>query len=62
MDETAKGIDALKNEIRTEVRAILKLNMRFEGWSIPEMDDKEAAALILEEMQKALDELKEEYR
>ena len=62
MDETAKGINALKNEIRAEIRAILKLNMTFEGWSVPEMDDKAAAALILEEMQKALDELKEEYR
>ena len=62
MDETTKGINALKKEIRAEIRAILKLNMTFEGWSIPEMDDKEATTLILEEMQKALDELKKEYK
>jgi len=62
MDETTKGINALKKEIRTEVRAILKLNMTFEGLNVPEMDDKEATALILEEMQKALNELKEEYK
>ena len=62
MDETAKGINALKNEIRAEIRAILKLNMTFEGWSVPEIDDKEATTLILKEMQKALDELKEEYK
>jgi len=62
MDETAKGVNALKKEIRTEVRAILKLNMTFEGWNVPEVDDKEASTLILEEMQKALDELKEEYK
>ncbi len=62
MDETTKGVNALKKEIRTEIRAILKLNMSFEGWSVPEMDDKEAATQILEVMQKALDELKEEYK
>ena len=62
MDETTKGINALKKEIRAEIRAILKLNMTFEGWSIPEMDDKEATTLILEEMQKALDELQKEYK
>ena len=62
MDETAKGVNTLKNEIRAEIRAILNLNMTFEGWSVPEMDDKEATTLILEEMQKALDELKEEYK
>jgi len=31
MDETNKGIENLKKEIRGEVRAILKLNMTFEG-------------------------------
>ena len=62
MDETTKGIDALKKEIRREIRTILNLNMTFEGWSVPEMDDKEASTLILEEMQKALDELKEKYK
>lgn len=62
MDQTTKGIDALKKEIRREIGAILKLNMTFEGWSVPEMDDKEAAMQILEEMQKALDELKKEYK
>ncbi len=60
MDETTKGINALKREIRAEMRAIFKLNMTFEGWSVPEMDDKKAAHEILEVMQEALDELKKE--
>ncbi len=60
MSETTKGVDALKREIRAEIRAIFKINMKFEGWSVPEMDDKQAAHEILEVMQKALDELKEE--
>lgn len=62
MDETTKGVNTLKKEIRAEIRAILKVNMTFEGWSVPEMDDKEASMQILEEMQKALDELKEENK
>jgi len=62
MDETTKGIESLKKEIRMEIRAIFKVNMKFEGWSVPEMDDKRAAKEILEVMQEALDELKEENR
>ena len=60
MDETTKGVESLKNEIRREMRAIFKMNMTFEGWSVPEMDDKEAALEILKVMQDALDELKKE--
>ncbi len=60
MDETAKGVEALKKEIREEIRAIFKMNMTFEGWSVPEMDDEEATSKILEVMQEALDELKKE--
>ncbi len=62
MDETTKGVEALKNEIRREMRAIFKLNMTFEGWSVPEMDDGEAAREILRVMQDALDELKKENK
>ena len=62
MDETQKGVQSLKNEIRREVRAIFKMNMTFEGWSFPEMDDVEAAQKILEVMQEALDELKKENK
>lgn len=43
MDATTKGIEALKNEIRLEVRGIFKMNMKFEDWSVPEVDDKKAA-------------------
>ncbi|MCK4974055.1 MAG: hypothetical protein KAR81_02290 [Sulfurimonas sp.] len=60
MNATAKGVEALKNEIRHEVRGIFKMNMKFEGWSVPEVDDKQAAGQILNIMQKALNELKDE--
>ncbi len=62
MDETQKGVQSLRNEIRREVRAIFKMNMTFEGWSVPEMDDEEAAQKIIEVMQEALDELKKENK
>ncbi|MFK5882289.1 MAG: hypothetical protein QM482_08730 [Sulfurospirillum sp.] len=62
MNQTTKGIDALKSEIRAEMRAVFKLNMTFEGWSVPEMDDKEASDEILRVMQEALDELREENK
>ena len=62
MDETTKGVEALKKEIRREVRAIFKMNMTFEGWSVPEMDDREAGEEILKVMQEALDELKQENK
>ena len=62
MNETEKGIEALRDEIRAEIRGILKLNMTFEGWSVPEMDDKKAKAKIIAVMQEALDELKKENK
>ncbi|MCF6310597.1 MAG: hypothetical protein L3J19_09050 [Sulfurimonas sp.] len=62
MDATTKGVEALKNEIRHEVRGIFKMNMKFEDWSVPETDDRKAAGLILIEMQNALDKLKDEFQ
>jgi len=62
VNETQKGVQSLRNEIRREVRAIFKMNMTFEGWSVPEVDDEEAARKILEVMQEALDELKKENK
>ena len=62
MDITSKGVDALKNEIRLEVRGIFKLNMKFEDWSVPEADHNKAANQIIDIMQKAVDELKDEIK
>jgi hypothetical protein len=58
MSMTQKGVEALKNEIKKEMKAIYDLNMTFEGWSVPEMNQKEAREKILVAMQEALDELK----
>jgi len=58
MDMTEKGIEALKSEIKKEIKAIYELNMMIEGWNVPEMDEKKAKVKILKVMQEALDELK----
>lgn len=60
MDATLKGIEAIKSEIRHEIRGIFKLNMKIEDWNVPEADDKKAANSIVSIMQEALDELKNE--
>jgi hypothetical protein len=60
MTPQEKEFEAMKGEIRKEVRAIFKANMKIFDWDIPENDDKASANLILEAMQEALDELKSE--
>ncbi len=62
MDMEHKEINALKNEIKAELKLIYNANMKASGWDIPERDDKEMSNLILQTMQKALDELKEELK
>ncbi len=60
MDMEHKEIDALKNEIKKELKLIYEANMKVSGWDIPERDDKEMSKLVLKTMQNALDELKKE--
>ena len=57
-----KEIEAIKSEIAKEIRAIFKANMKIFDWDIPENDGREAATLIIDTMQKALDELKAEVK
>ena len=60
MDMEHKEINALKDEIKKELKLIYSANMEASGWDIPEIDDKEMSKLILDTMQNALDELKKE--
>jgi hypothetical protein len=60
MDMEHKEIDSLKNEIKKELKLIYNANMEASGLDIPERNDDEMSKLILEAMQKALDELKKE--
>lgn len=60
MNPVEKDIQARKNEIMTEVRAVFKANMKFTDWDVPEADDRLAGELIIQVMQEALDTLKSE--
>jgi len=62
MDATSKGVEALRSEIREEIRTIFKMNMKFESWNVPEVNDYEASREIIDVMQKAVDELKIEIK
>jgi DNA-directed RNA polymerase subunit L len=62
MNATTKGVEALKDEIRHEIRAIFKMNMKFESWNVPEADNHEASRKIIDVMQKAINELKDEIK
>jgi len=55
-----REIEQMRSEIRKEVRAIFKANMKIFDWDIPENDDRKSAELISSVMQAALDELKQE--
>ncbi len=62
MTPQEQEIKAMKSEIIKELRGIFKANMKVFDWDIPENDDNASAQLILDTMQEALDELKEEVK
>jgi ribosomal protein S2 len=62
MTPQEKEIQAMQDEIKSELRAIFKANMKVFDWDIPENDDRKSAELIVEVMQKALNELKAEIQ
>jgi len=62
MKPEEKEIQAIREEIVKELRVIFKANMKIFNWDIPENNDDTAAQLILDTMQEALDELKDEVK
>ena len=60
MDALRKELQSRKDEIKAEIKAVFEANEHITGWDVPEVDDKEAAKLLLEVMQEAFDELKNE--
>ncbi len=62
MTPQEKELQAMRSEITKELRAVFKANMKIFDWDIPENDDDASAKLILDTMQEALDELKEEVK
>ena len=62
MSAVEKEAEMMKSEIRKEIRAIFKANMKIFDWDIPENDDRKSAEIIISIMKDALDELSEETK
>lgn len=60
MDAVQKELESRKSEIKKELELLFNANNRISSWDVPEVNQKEAAQLLLKVMQDALDELKEE--
>ena len=60
MDALRIELESRKDEIKKEIKAIYEANEHITGWDVPEVDEKESAKLLLDVMQKALDEVKKE--
>jgi hypothetical protein len=50
----------IKDDIQTELKAVLEKNLTIFGWDIPENDDRKAAEMIWEVMQESMVSLKKE--
>ena len=60
MTPQEQEIAKMESEIIKEMRAVFKVNMKIFDWDIPENDNRKSAELILEVMQNAMNELKQE--
>ena len=60
MEAIRKEFESRKDEIYNEVEILFKANMRITDWDIPEVDDKEAAKILLSIIQDALDKVKKD--
>jgi len=47
-----------KAEIEKELELLFKVNMKITDWDVPEADDKEAAKLLVNILQKKLDAIR----
>ncbi len=60
MDAIQKELQSRKSEIKKEMKLLFNANNRITEWDVPEANEKEAAQMLLDTMQEALDEIKEE--
>jgi hypothetical protein len=61
-DAVNKELDSRKNEIRVELEALFKLNMKITDWDVPEADDQKAAEMLVDILQEKLDEIKDDVK
>ncbi len=60
MNTIEKELQSRKSEIHKEVDLLFKANMKISDWDVPEVDDREAARLLLSIIQEKIDAIKED--
>ncbi len=58
MEAIQKEFEARKSEITQGLKLFFKANMTITDWDIPEVNDREAAKILVAIMQEGLDEIK----
>lgn len=62
MNAIEKELESRKTEIQEKVLAVFKMNMKITDWDVPEADDNLAANILVQIMQEALDQIKEDVK
>jgi len=60
MKEIFKELATRKGEIETAIDLLFKTNMKITDWDVPEADDREAAKVILDIMQKKIEAIRKD--
>lgn len=55
-----KEIEQRKSEIETSLELLFKGHMKITDWDVPEVDDKEAATMIIEILEQKLASIKKD--
>jgi len=59
MDIIQKELESRREEIKSALEGLFKLNLKITDWDVPEANDKEASIMLLDIIQEELDKLKE---
>ncbi len=59
-DMTTKEINSRKEDIEDQLELLFNANMKITNWDVPETDDQKAAQMIVEILQKKLDNIKKD--
>lgn len=62
MNVIEKELESRKNAIQEEVLAVFTTNMKITDWDVPEADDKQAAKILVQIMQEALDRIRQDVQ
>lgn len=60
MDAIHQEFEKRKEEIKEGMKLLFKANMTITDWDVPEVNDMDAAKILIAIMQESLDEIKED--